>query len=137
MDARCTPAIERHLSDEAADLDVDTRPSRTALLLGDPRPVAAKSVSVPLRYGAACTMTKWLAPLGQAVRSATQKAQSASSGAGLGRSFLSAAIYCRSAKFSMTRLSCERHMALMARIPSEMRNMSRRTMAVKGAVPTQ
>ena len=78
-------------------------------------------------------MTKWLAHLGQAVRSATQKARSASSSAGRDRSFLSAATCCRSAKFSMTRLSRERHMARMARTPSEKRKMSRRSMAVKFA----
>ncbi len=51
MDARGAPAIERHLFDEAADLDVDTRPTRTALLVGERHPMAAESLPVPLRHG--------------------------------------------------------------------------------------
>ena len=57
--------------------------------------------------------------------------------AGRGLFFLSAAICWWSAKFSMTRLSRQRHTALMVRMPSEKRKMSRRSMAVKCAVLTQ
>jgi hypothetical protein len=43
---------------------------------------------------------------------------------------LIAATCCRGAKFSMTRLSRDRHMTSMARTPSKMMKMRKQTMAV-------
>ena len=52
-------------------------------------------------------------------RRATQKARSVSSSGGRGRSFFSAVTCCRKATFSNTRSARRRHIARMARTPSE------------------
>ena len=69
----------------------------------------------------AWTMSRRLAHTGHEPRRATQKARSVSSSGGRGRSFFSAVTCCRKATFSNTRSARRRHIARMARTPSETR----------------
>ncbi len=49
VDARCAPSILPHQADKATNLGIDSRSTRAAASLRDLRPVAPKTLAVPLR----------------------------------------------------------------------------------------
>ena len=79
----------------------------------------------------AWTMSRRLAHTGHEPRRATQKARSVSSSGGRGRSFFSAVTCCRKATFSNTRSARRRHIARMARTPSETRKTTTLSIAAE------
>ena len=130
MDAWRPPAVLRHRADEATNLGINPRSTGMAALR-DLCPVPSESVAIPTGHGVRVDDEQAARPHGPRPRRATQKARSVSSSGGRGRSFFSAVTCCRKATFSNTRSARRRHIARMARTPSETRKTTTLSIAAE------